>query len=65
VPVRDGQSYLYWIGGYWPQADGYRGKEPFFVGHRWALHLLQPLSGIFTIVSVNEKVYQEPLLTGR
>ena len=35
VAVRVGQSYLFWIGGYWLQADGYRGKVQFFVGRLW------------------------------
>lgn len=63
--VRVGQSYLFWIGGYWLQADGYSGKEQFFDGRRWVLLSWQPPSGTFTIVNVNAKVCHERRLTGR
>lgn len=65
VPVRVGQSYQFWIGGYWLQADGSLGKAQFCVGHRWELSLLLQLNGIYTIVSVNAKVYHEQLHIGR
>lgn len=36
-PALVGQSYQFWIGGYWPQADGFLGRVLFFDGHRWEL----------------------------
>lgn len=64
-PARVGQSYLFWIGGYWLQAGGYHGKVPFFVGLHWELSSLQPRSGIYTIENANAKDFREQLHIGR